>query len=93
MNPRHYGTSENALLEAMTMGVVPVVIDNPTECSLVIEGKTGLIVKSPDEFAEAIVWLKNNPASRLQIGQQAATYVRENFPPQKLIAEMESHYR
>ncbi|MDH5358766.1 MAG: glycosyltransferase, partial [Gammaproteobacteria bacterium] len=30
-NPTHYGTNENALLEAMAMGIVPVVLNNPAE--------------------------------------------------------------
>ena len=34
LNPQHYGTAENALLEAMTMGIVPVVLDNPAERKL-----------------------------------------------------------
>lgn len=92
LNPRHYGTSENALLEAMTMGVVPIVLNNPAENCLVRDGKTGLIINSPEEFAHAIVWLKNNPGARLQIGQQAAKYVQDHFPPQKMISSLQRHY-
>ena len=42
LNPLHYGTTENALLEAMAMGVVPVVLNNPAERQLVRNGETGL---------------------------------------------------
>ena len=28
LNPRHYGTTENALLETMSMGIVPIVLNN-----------------------------------------------------------------
>ena len=33
LNPFHYGTAENALLEAMSMGVPPIVLNNPAEKS------------------------------------------------------------
>ena len=47
LNPLHYGTTENALLEAMAMGVVPIVLDNPAERHIVRNGETGLIITSP----------------------------------------------
>ena len=37
------------------MGIVPIVLDNPAERQIVDDGYTGLIVNSPDEFAEALV--------------------------------------
>ncbi len=92
LNPCHYGTAENALLEAMAMGIVPVVLDNPAERSIVEHLRTGLIVNSPAEFADAIKWLANNPADRSRIGKQAAASVRERFTPEKMDASFRAHY-
>ena len=39
----HYGTAENALIEAMSLGLVPVVLDNPAELAIVRHGETGLV--------------------------------------------------
>jgi glycosyltransferase involved in cell wall biosynthesis len=92
LNPRHYGTAENALLEAMAMGIVPVVLDNPAERSIVEHLSTGLIVRSPSEFADALAWLANNPLNRSRIGMQAAAMVRERYIPERTEAAFRGHY-
>lgn len=92
LNPRHYGTAENALLEAMAMGIVPVVLDNPAERNIVEHLRTGLIVRSPGEFADAVEWLEHNPADRFRLGMQAAGAVRGRFTPEKMEASFRTHY-
>lgn len=93
LNPEHYGTTENALLEAMAMGIVPIVLDNPAERQIVDDNITGLIVHSPVEFAEAIYWLSKNPYERLMLGTQAAKSVRERFSVEKMETSLNSHYQ
>jgi glycosyltransferase involved in cell wall biosynthesis len=93
LNPEHYGTTENALLEAMAMGIVPVVLDNPCERQIVDDYNTGLIVNSPGEFAEAILWLHQNPDKRRRLGKQAAKSVRERFSVEKMEASLNLHYQ
>lgn len=93
LNPEHYGTTENALIESMAMGIVPIVLDNPCEQQIVEDHATGLIVHSPVEFAEAIRWLSNNPDQRQRLGTQASKSVRERFSAEKMEAKLNSHYR
>ncbi len=92
LNPRHYGTAEIALLEAMAMGVVPVVLDNPAEKAIVENDVTGLVVHSPREFAEAIDWLAANPRERVKMGAQAARFVRETFSAKRMSDLLSEHY-
>jgi len=92
LNPEHYGTTENALLEAMAMGIVPIVLDNPAERQIVDDQNTGLIVRSPVEFAEAVQWLSDNPDDLQRLGTKAATSVREMFSGEKMEAALNSHY-
>lgn len=92
LNPHHYGTAENALLEAMSMGIVPIVLDNPAERNIVEHLRTGLVVRSPGEFADAIEWLNNNPADRSRIGMQAAASVRERFSLERMGVSFRAHY-
>ncbi len=40
LDPHHYGTAENALVEAMSLGVVPIVLANPCEQAIVTHGVT-----------------------------------------------------
>lgn len=93
LNPEHYGTAENALLEAMSMGIVPIVLDNPVERLIVDNSNTGIVVHTPDEFAEAVKWLCENPAERQRIGIHAAKSVRERFSAAKMEAALNGHYQ
>lgn len=93
LNPLHYGTTENALLEAMAMGVVPVVLANPAERALVRHGETGLIVDNPGMFATAIDWLSTHPAERRHLSVNAAREVRERFAIGRTADRLLKHYR
>ena len=93
LNPRHYGTTENALLETMSMGIVPIVLNNLPEKYLVEDRKTGFVVKDPKEFGEVIRLLYENPDERQRIGLQSARYVRKNFTAEKTINNLNFHYR
>jgi hypothetical protein len=92
LNPEHYGTTENALIEAMAMGIVPVVLDNPAEQNIVADGETGLVVESVEEFAAAMRWLFDNPGEREKLGRNAARSVRERFTVERMEATLNSHY-
>ena len=93
LNPLHYGTTENALLEAMAMGVVPVVLDNPAERVLIRHGETGLIVHDPQSFAEAIDWLACHPEEKKRLSGNAAREVRERFAIDRTADALMGHYR
>jgi glycosyltransferase involved in cell wall biosynthesis len=92
LNPGHYGTTENSLLEAMSMGIVPIILDNPAEMCIVKQGKNGLIVKNEKEFAEAIQYLYKDPDYRQKLGINAAKYVRKNFSTEKVNDDFNFHY-
>lgn len=92
LNPHHYGTAENALLEAMSMGIVPIVLDNSAELNIVEHQRTGLIVHTRSEFAEAIDWLAHNPKERLDIGSRAALTIRDRFSFQNMNALFFNYY-
>ena len=93
LNPEHYGTTENALLEAMAMGIVPIVLDNPAERLIIEDHRTGLIVNTPSEFAAAVNWLSQNPLERHKIGMQAAETVRSKFAVSKMVSSLNDHYK
>jgi glycosyltransferase involved in cell wall biosynthesis len=92
LNPHHYGTAENALLEAMSMGIVPIVLDNSAELNIVEDQRTGLIVRSRSEFADAVEWLANNPKERFDLGSRAAITIRERFSFKNMNALFCNHY-
>lgn len=93
LNPLHYGTTENALLEAMAMGVVPVVLDNPAEQHLVRHGETGLVVSGPADFAVALRRLAAQPAERQALAYAASHDIRQRFDVGHTTAQLRSHYQ
>ncbi len=79
LNTTHYGTTENALLEAMACGVIPIVMNNPVEEHIVQHGVTGLIVDSPTAFAQAVNFLFDHPEERQRMRMACAQTVRRDF--------------
>ncbi len=93
LNPLHYGTTENALLEAMAMGVVPIVLSNPAERHLVTHDETGLIVDSPASFADALDWLSTHPSDYARLSSNACRFVRARFAVSRTVDHLNSHYQ
>lgn len=92
LNPEHYGTTENALIEAMSMGIVPIVLGNPCERNIVTHNETGLIVETPADLAAAMKLLAGSRSERARLGMAAAASVRTRFTSQKMEATLNLHY-
>lgn len=92
LNPRHYGTAENALVEAMAMGVVPVVLDNPAERCIVDDGATGIVLSTGEKLAEALEHLASNPEYRYQLSESAANEVRRKFTSARMAEAFYEQY-
>jgi hypothetical protein len=54
LRPDHYGTAEQVLGEAMAAGVVPVVMDNECEKTIIMDAITGFICRSGKEYIKKI---------------------------------------
>lgn len=92
LNPMHYGTTENAILEAMASGVIPIVIGNQVEKTIVINGVTGFVINSPEEFKEAINFLVENPDERKVMAGKASEDIRRRFALEKTVGELATVY-
>lgn len=71
--------SANRLIYFMSLGLP--VIASPTEefKKIIIQGKNGFIAKTEDEWTDTIILLKNNPALRKKIGEQARKDVIDKY--------------
>ena len=77
----HYGTAENALVEAMSLGLTPVVLDNPAEAAIVRDGETGFVAQSIEQCVSLLQMLLLLPELRDKISQNTARDVAENRTP------------
>jgi glycosyltransferase involved in cell wall biosynthesis len=92
LNPEHYGTTENALIESMSIGIVPIVLSNLPEMSIVENNVTGFIVNSSIEFAEIIEYLNNNSDEIIRLGLNAMKSTREKFSIEKTESNLNNYY-
>ncbi len=72
---RHYGTGEQVLLEAMSFGAVPVVLNNPPEMEIVRHGETGLVASNSIEFTDDLRFLFENQTERNRLASQAYEFI------------------
>ncbi|HWL92231.1 MAG TPA: glycosyltransferase family 4 protein [Phycisphaerae bacterium] len=81
LQPDHYGTGENALIEAMSIGLVPLVLRNSAEMTIVSHGVTGFVARSIDECVALLQMLLCSPDVRERISRNARTAVAETRTP------------
>jgi glycosyltransferase involved in cell wall biosynthesis len=98
LQPKHLGTCEQAIGEAMMAGVVPVVLNNAAEQYIIENEVTGIIANSQEEYCRAIEYLYHNPDTRNRIAQNAITAARVKYSLrrkmkawEKIFDEMLSH--
>lgn len=83
LDRQHFGTAENALVEAMSAGLAPLVLDNPAECAIVTDGVTGLVAGSAADCTAALTRLLTNPLLRERLGDAAACEAIQRFGPEQ----------
>ena len=89
----HYGTAENALIEAMSLGLVPVVLANPAEKAIVTDGVNGVVAADPADMAARLGRLLANLEERACLSAAARTTAHERYQPRRSAGLLEEHYR
>lgn len=79
LNPQHFGTTENVILEAMAAGLPVVALEQNTEKYIVTDGEDGFLVHSATEYGEAVYALYRDPQTRRRMGERAAAKVLDRY--------------
>lgn len=90
LTPDHYGTGENALVEAMCLGLCPLVLANPAERAIVTHGETGLVATSIEDACDWLDWMVENPDAVTRLGAEAARRVTASHSPGASVAAFEA---
>jgi len=85
----HYGTCEQVLGEAMCAGVVPIVLDNPTERRIIQNGETGIVSSTLQEYVKQMEALVLVPRARQQLGANAKVMARKLYSIEHMIERWE----
>lgn len=80
----HYGTGEQAILEAMASGLPVVAYSNPSESILISDHETGRLVSSTGEFVEAVQLIAESLDLRRSMAACSVTRVKRYFSIEKV---------
>jgi len=78
----HYGTAENALIEAMSLGSTALVLDNPPEMAIIRDAETGFIATSIEELGSLLQTLLLLPDLRERISCNAVRHIAQTRTPE-----------
>lgn len=79
LNKENFATTENALLEAMAVGLPVVVLHNPAERSIITHQVDGYIAENIEEMIEYVVELSQNIEVAQLLGENARKKVIETY--------------
>jgi len=83
----HYGTCEQVLGEAMSAGIVPVVMANPAEMTIVKHGYNGLVSLTESEYVDNIKLLYDNKKLRAELSENAKVFAKELYSTETMISK------
>lgn len=92
LNPCHFGTTENVILEAMAAAIPVVALNQGAEKYIIDHMKTGLLADNIEHYGQIMKYLYENPDERKRIGKNAKEYVMETFSLEKTLHKMNSIY-
>lgn len=92
LSEKHFGTTENVLLEAMAIGLPVIALNQCAEKYLIKNMETGILVNSIDEYKKSMKYLYTHPEERYRIGQNARKFVLEKFSQRKTVEKLHKVY-
>lgn len=82
LNPNHYGTTENVLLEAMACGL-PVVVRKQNVEQYIVPSDGGVLIDTPEEYASALEQLYQHPRLAQSMGRRGRERVITQYDASK----------
>ena len=92
LNPHHFGTTENVLLEAMAAELPVICLNQAAEKYLVEDGKTGFLINNAEEYRNVVSYLWQHPEKAREIGKNARKHVMEEFSVQNTVQKLHDIY-
>lgn len=86
LNPKHYGTTDNILLEEMACGLPPVVLRQNGEQFTVPQAEEYL-ADNPEEYARRMEYLWKHPDQREALGRRVRAHILTHYDVKKNTAK------
>ena len=88
LDPFHFGTTENVVIEAMLKELPVVMINQCTEKYIIQDMKDGMLANNSEEYAAKIEYLFKNKKERIRIGKNAKKTVLDRYKIENNILKM-----
>lgn len=85
LNPFHFGTTENSILEAMNAGLPVVLLEQATEKYILPDPSIGILAHDLEDYARQVVTLSKDADRRMAIGQAAASFIRRTYDHSRIV--------
>lgn len=92
LNPDHFGTTDNALLEAMAAALPIIVLNQCGEKHIIRHMKSGIIVNTIKEYGQAAKLLYDNPELRQKLGNNARDSAFNEYSPESTMHKLHEQY-
>ncbi len=90
LNPYHFATTENSILEAMSVGLPLVVLNQATEKYIVTHNEDGLLANGIENYVACVIQLAKSEQLRKLLGIHAIKNVYEKFSFKKNVQQFQS---
>jgi hypothetical protein len=90
LNPYHFGTTENSILEAMSVGVPIILFNQATEKYILTDNEDGILADGIEDYVVSVVRLANNERLRRQLGENAAINLCRKFSFEKNLQKFQN---
>jgi len=92
LNRNHYGSAENILIEAMSLGVIPIVLNNDVEKTIVKDKENGILIKDLNYFYEDTKFILKNKKFQKKISKNSIYFANKNYSIDKMISSFNKVY-
>ena len=89
LNPYHFGTTENSVLEAMSVGLPVVLMNQSAERYIVENHVDGILAKDEQDYVKYIVLLAHDEKVRKRLGQAAKQKIAQAYDYNKHICKFQ----
>lgn len=90
LNPQHFGTTENVILEAMCAGVPVVLLNQAAEKYIITHKISGILAENIEDYADWIIRLYYDPSLRVSLGKQAIKRTKDKFDHALVVRKFQS---
>jgi glycosyltransferase involved in cell wall biosynthesis len=88
----NYSTSELILQEVMFAGIPSVVFSDGGAARVIVDGETGFVANSEDDYIERISYLHRHPDVRAKMGASASVHARARLGIENLAPLVDAAY-